>query len=69
MTQGQIREAITEMDCLDMKEAKALAGIIFQAMETRKEEKIQVAAVVIDFLTSADRITLANRMDLLDLIY
>ena len=34
MTQGQIRNAITEMDCLDRMEANALAGLIFEAMET-----------------------------------
>lgn len=67
MTQEQIRNAINEMDCLDRKEANALAGLIFEAMETGSKEKIQAAAAVIKFLDSADRITLANRMDMLDL--
>ena len=67
MTQGQIRNAIIEMDGLDRKEANALAVLIFEAMETRDKEKIQAAAAVIEFLASADRITLANRMDMLDL--
>jgi len=67
MTQEQIRNAIIEMDCLDRKEANALAGLIFEAMETGAKEKIQAAAAVIEFLASADRITLANRMDMLDL--
>ena len=67
MTQEQIREAITEMDCLDRKEANALAGLIFEAMETGAKEKIQAAAAVIKFLASADRITLTNRLDMLDL--
>ncbi len=67
MTQEQIREAITEMDCLDRKEANALAGLICEAMETGAKEKIQAAAAVIKFLASADRITLTNRLDMLDL--
>jgi len=67
MTQEQIRNAIIEMDCLDRMEANALAGMIFEAMETGAKEKIQAAAAVIEFLASADRITLANRMDMLDL--
>lgn len=67
MTQEQIRKAITEMDCLDGKETNALAGMIFEAMETGAKEKIQAAAAVIEFLSSADRITLANRMDMFDL--
>lgn len=67
MTQGQIREAIIEMDCLDRKEANALAGMIFEAMETGDKEKMQAAAAVIKFLASADRITLTNRLDMLDL--
>lgn len=67
MTQGQIRDAIIEMDCLDGMEANVLAGLIFEAMETGAKEKIQAAAAVIEFLANADRITLANRMDMLDL--
>lgn len=69
MTQGQIREAILEMHCLSWMEAHTLAGLIFAARETGAKEKIEVVAVVIDFLASAGRITLANRLDMLDLIY
>ena len=72
MTREQIREAIREMDCLDRKEADALAELIYEANERRTEytgtDAYKKAAAVIDWMFAADKITFSNKMDLRDLI-
>ena len=68
MTKEQIKEAIKEMDCLEEKEAAILAGVIFEAANGT-EEKRQAATAVINFLYDADRITMANRLDMIDLFF
>lgn len=68
MTKDQIKEAIKEMDCLEEKEASVLAGIILEAANGT-EEKRKAATTVINFLYNADRITMANKLDMIDLFF
>ena len=68
MTKDQIKEAIEQMDCMHEKEASVLAGIILEAANGT-EEKRQAATTVINFLYNADRITMANKLDMIDLFF
>ena len=67
MTREQIREAITEMDCMSEIEADTLSMMIHKAIESGREKDRQKVTTVIDWLFDTDSITLRNELEIKDL--